>query len=356
MLQSLILRANCTQLAALWMWLPANSGVLFGGGPGGAGVKTHGSDVVKVASATSLLSLFSVSSSPRKYGVIRIPFMSSIGSVSVWVMANHTSLHILTARVPSSSQFLHDGNAGQLDVFLAHFHRRKLFNFISLSYGHTVLNARPTTLLNAWDIFTQLHVFTFLFFSCFLCFAIPALFRGRAFLRSCALRLMAKKCYSGDVWANPKSFSLWLNHYKCDSRQKWQKEKVEITTIIRSLCTSASLRVRESVVAFLLISWILQLSLVQKTLSFCVGQTDSKYPLHSGWGPWPPQKRCIWHFGCDGGLQSGSSPLSQSALVSGSAPPCSLFVHSFATSLLQFIHGKSTPTFLVLCCSWPSSP
>ena len=28
-------------------------------------------------------------------------------------------------------------------------------------------------------------------------------------------------------------------------------------------------------------------------------------------GPWLPQKRCIWHFGSDGGLQSGSSPLSK---------------------------------------------
>ena len=28
-------------------------------------------------------------------------------------------------------------------------------------------------------------------------------------------------------------------------------------------------------------------------------------------GPWLLQKRCIWHFGCDGRLQSGSSPLSK---------------------------------------------
>ena len=28
------------------------------------------------------------------------------------------------------------------------------------------------------------------------------------------------KCYSGDVWANPKSFSLWLNHCKIVTRAK----------------------------------------------------------------------------------------------------------------------------------------
>ena len=43
----------------------------------------------------------------------------------------------------------------------------KLFNFISVSDGHTVLDTRPTTLLNAWDVFTQLRVFTLLFFSRF---------------------------------------------------------------------------------------------------------------------------------------------------------------------------------------------
>ena len=40
----------------------------------------------------------------------------------------------------------------------------KLLNFISVSDGHTVLDTRPTTLLNAWDVFTQLRVFTLLFF------------------------------------------------------------------------------------------------------------------------------------------------------------------------------------------------
>ena len=85
--------------------------------------------------------------------------------------------------------------------------------------------------------------------------AIPDLFRGHAFYPSCALRLMPK-CYSGDVWANPKSFSLWLNHYKCDSRQKMATETVEITTMIGSLCTCATLRVWKSVVAFLLMSLI----------------------------------------------------------------------------------------------------
>ena len=46
--------------------LPASSGVSFGGGPGGAGVKTHGSDVVEVASATSLHNLTSILTSTRK--------------------------------------------------------------------------------------------------------------------------------------------------------------------------------------------------------------------------------------------------------------------------------------------------
>ena len=60
---------------------------------------------------------------------------------------------------------------------------------------------------------------------------------------------------------------------------KMAEEKVEITTTIGSLCTS--LRVRESVVACLLISWILQLFLVRKPFGFGVGQTDSKYPQNS---------------------------------------------------------------------------
>ena len=159
-----------------------SSAVSSCGGPGSARVKTHSSDVVEEASATSLTDLtsvltskhklmpypivpvmtkISVSFSPRKQGVIRIPFMSSFGSVCGWVMVNHASLHILTAKMPPSfitslnrsfghNNFrserktlvpaprvtafaprkgtnlkpLHDENAGQLAALLAHVHRR----------------------------------------------------------------------------------------------------------------------------------------------------------------------------------------------------------------------------------------
>ena len=72
-----------------------SSGVSYGGGAGGAGVKTRGSDMVEVASATVLCALTSVLTSTQKlmpYPIvpvviqfsmssIRIPLMSSIGSV-----------------------------------------------------------------------------------------------------------------------------------------------------------------------------------------------------------------------------------------------------------------------------------
>ena len=167
--------------------LPASSGVSFGGGPGGAGVKTHGSDVVEVASATSLHNLTSVLTSTRKndafsHHACDDTILNVVLAPKVWRHPHH--VHVVN-RVCLR---LGDGEP-----------------HLSLSDGHTVLDTRPTTLLNAWDVFTQLHVFTLLFFSCFLGFAIPVLFRGRAFLPSCALRLMAKKFYSGDVRANPKA-------------------------------------------------------------------------------------------------------------------------------------------------------
>ena len=61
-------------------------------------------------------------------------------------------------------------------------------------------------------------------------------------------------------------------------------ETVEITTMIGSLCTCASLRVRESVVAFLLMSLIKKPFSKRKTFGFCVVQTDSKYPQNSAKG------------------------------------------------------------------------
>ena len=48
----------------------------------------------------------------------------------------------------------------------------------------------------------------------------------------------------------------------------------------------------------------------ENRLVFCVGQTDSKYPQNSDSRALAAAKRCIWPLGCDGGLQSGSSPLS----------------------------------------------
>ena len=81
-------------------------------------------------------------------------------------------------------------------------------------------------------------------------------------------------------------------------------ETVEITTMIGSLCTCASLRVWESVVACFG-------HVVRKPFGFGVGQTDSKYAQNSDSRALATAKRCSWHFGSDGGLQSGSSPLSK---------------------------------------------